>query len=95
VNAPSGEPRLLSGPAGRALTLLTVANLLGYLDRFVVSSLVESLRADLWLTDARLGWLMTGFVVVYMLASPVFEYTCVSRTNTFTGMPEASRRDSD
>jgi MFS family permease len=72
VNAPSGEPRLLSGPAGRALALLTVANLLGYLDRFVVSSLVESLRADLWLTDTRLGWLMTGFVVVYMLASPVF-----------------------
>lgn len=68
----AGERRLFSGPAGRALGILTAVNLLNYLDRFVVSALVESLRADLWLTDTRLGWLMTGFVVVYMLASPVF-----------------------
>jgi MFS family permease len=72
VTAPTGEPRLLSGPAGRALVLLTAVNLLNYLDRFVISALVESLRADLWLTDTRLGWLMTGFIVVYMLASPIF-----------------------
>jgi MFS family permease len=72
VTAPTGEPRLLHGPAGRALALLTAVNLLNYLDRFVVSALVESLRADLWLTDTRLGWLMTGFIVVYMLASPAF-----------------------
>jgi MFS family permease len=52
--------------------VLTAINLLNYLDRFVVSALVESLRADLWLTDTRLGWLMTGFIVVYMLASPLF-----------------------
>lgn len=68
------EPRLLSGPAGRALSILTAINLLNYLDRFVVSALVESLRADLRLTDARLGLLMTGFIVVYMLASPVFGF---------------------
>jgi MFS family permease len=72
VNPPPGESRLLSGPAGRVLAVLTLVNLLNYLDRFVVSALVESLRADLWLTDTRLGWLMTGFIVVYMLASPVF-----------------------
>jgi MFS family permease len=72
VNAPTGEPRLLSGPAGRALAILTAINLLNYLDRFVVSALFESLRADLWLTDARLGSLGTVFIVVYMLASPVF-----------------------
>ncbi len=72
MNPPPGELRLLSGPAGRVLAVLTLVNLLNYLDRFVVSALVESLRADLWLTDTRLGWLMTGFIVVYMLASPVF-----------------------
>lgn len=72
MNPPPGEPRLLSGPAGRVLAVLTLVNLLNYLDRFIVSALVESLRADLWLTDTRLGWLMTGFIVVYMLASPVF-----------------------
>jgi MFS family permease len=73
VNAPTtGEPRLLAGPAGGALAVLTAVNLLNYLDRYVVSALFESLRADLWLTDTRLGLLGTGFIVVYMLASPIF-----------------------
>jgi MFS family permease len=65
-------PRLLAGPAGRALAVLTAINLLNYLDRYVVSALFESLRADLWLTDTRLGLLGTGFIVVYMIASPFF-----------------------
>lgn len=69
-----GADRLLTGPAGRALLVLTLINLLNYLDRFVVSALVESLRADLWLTDTRLGWLMTSFTIVYALASPIFGY---------------------
>jgi len=72
---PQGEARrqrLLSGSAGQALLLLTGVNLLNYLDRFVVSALVESLRADFWLTDTRLGWLQPAFLVVYTVASPVF-----------------------
>jgi MFS family permease len=68
----AGAPRLLAGPAGRALAILTAVNLLNYLDRYVISALFESLRADLWLTDTRLGLLGTGFIVVYMLASPIF-----------------------
>jgi MFS transporter, Spinster family, sphingosine-1-phosphate transporter len=72
VNAPTaGEPRLHPGPARRALALLTAVNLVGYLDRYVIAALFESLRADLWLTDARLGFLGTGFVVLYVLASPL------------------------
>jgi MFS family permease len=75
VNGPPPHaPRasLLAGPAGRALGVLTAINLLNYLDRYVVSALFESLRADLWLTDTRLGFLATGFIVVYMVASPAF-----------------------
>ncbi len=72
MSSPPGADRLLSGPAGRALLVLTLINLFNYLDRFVVSALVESLRADLWLNDTRLGWLMTSFTIVYSLASPVF-----------------------
>jgi MFS transporter, Spinster family, sphingosine-1-phosphate transporter len=72
VTGAPGEKSLFSGPAGRTLLVLTFVNLFNYLDRFVISALVESLRADLWLSDTRLGWLMTGFVVVYALASPVF-----------------------
>ena len=55
------------------LFVLTLVNLFNYLDRFVVASLVESLkRSELHLTDAQLGWLATGFILVYMLTSPIF-----------------------
>ena len=70
--APAPGP-LPSGAAGRALVVLALVNLFNYLDRFVVSALAESLkRSPLALSDTQLGLLMTGFVVVYMLASPVF-----------------------
>ncbi len=64
----------LARRARNGLLILTFINLFNYLDRYVVSALVESLRKvpELELTDARAGLLMTGFVVVYMLASPVF-----------------------
>ena len=53
--------------------MLTLINLFNYLDRYVLSALVESLRrSELRLSDAQLGSLMTGFILVYMLASPVF-----------------------
>jgi predicted MFS family arabinose efflux permease len=56
-----------------ALAVLTLINLFNYLDRYVLSALVESLRrSELHLSDAQLGSLMTGFILVYMLASPVF-----------------------
>jgi MFS family permease len=59
--------------ARTALAVLTLINLFNYLDRYVVSSLVESLKASpLHLTDTQAGSLMTGFILVYMLASPIF-----------------------
>jgi len=60
-------------PARYALAVLTFVNLFNYLDRYVVSALVESLRrSELRLSDVQLGSLMTGFLVVYLAASPVF-----------------------
>ncbi len=59
--------------ARRALTILTLINLLNYLDRYVVAALVESLKkSELALTDTQAGLLATGFLVVYMIASPIF-----------------------
>jgi MFS transporter, Spinster family, sphingosine-1-phosphate transporter len=56
-----------------AVALLTLANLLNYLDRFIVPALVESLkRSEMKPNDAQLGLLATAFLIVYMLASPVF-----------------------
>ncbi len=61
------------GGARAALVVLTLLNLLNYLDRFVLASLVESLKAsELHLSDKQLGALATGFILVYMLTSPIF-----------------------
>ena len=54
------------------LFVLTFINLFNYLDRFVLSALVESIKADLGLSDAQIGWLHPGFVIVYMVAAPLF-----------------------
>ena len=59
----------------RALVVLTLINMFNYVDRYVVPPLFESLRRDPVMghpTDARLGWLMTAFLLVYMLTSPLF-----------------------
>lgn len=56
-----------------ALGVLTLVNLFNYLDRSVISALVESLKAsEMRLSDAQIGTLGTAFMVVYMVASPVF-----------------------
>ncbi|MBI1746232.1 MAG: MFS transporter [Acidobacteria bacterium] len=55
-----------------AVAILTGINLFNYLDRYIVASLSESLKRSLTLSDTQLGSLMSGFVIVYMLASPAF-----------------------
>src|SRR6476660_8847814 len=68
--APAADPMAV---ARLALAVLTLTNFFNYLDRYVVSALVESLkRSELRLSDAELGALATGFILVYMLASPLF-----------------------
>jgi MFS transporter, Spinster family, sphingosine-1-phosphate transporter len=63
----------LARSARLGLIVLTGMNLLNYLDRFIVSALVESLKAsELHLTDTQCGALGTAFMIVYMAASPVF-----------------------
>jgi MFS family permease len=47
-------------------------NLLNYLDRFVPSAVKDLFKEDLHLTDAQTSLPLTAFIVVYMLASPVF-----------------------
>lgn len=55
-----------------ALGVLTFINLFNYLDRWVVAALIESIKKDLHLSDTQLGFIATGFIVVYMLTSPFF-----------------------
>lgn len=55
-----------------ALLVLTAMNMLNYVDRWVPSAVKELFKKDLSLTDAQTAWPLTAFVLVYMLASPVF-----------------------
>jgi MFS family permease len=58
---------------GVGLAILSFINLFSYLDRYIVSGVLESLKhADLGLSDANLGSLMSAFLLVYMLTAPVF-----------------------
>lgn len=55
-----------------ALLVLTSMNLLNYIDRWVPSAVKELLKDDLKLTDAQTSWPLSAFIVVYMVASPLF-----------------------
>jgi MFS transporter, Spinster family, sphingosine-1-phosphate transporter len=55
-----------------ALGVLTAINLLNYLDRYVVSAIATPLKGAMGLSDTQLGWLMPAFMLVYMVAAPVF-----------------------
>jgi MFS family permease len=71
--APDAPAAVTARAARWGLAVLTLVNLFNYLDRFVVSALVESLKnSELHLSDAQLGLLATGFIIVYMLTSPIF-----------------------
>ena len=52
-----------------ALVLLAVINILNYLDRNVIFTLFEPIKADLGLSDAQLGWLGSAYILVFSLAA--------------------------
>ena len=63
--------------ARRGLVILTLINLFNYLDRYVLSALIETLKKDedkggLGLSNFEGGTLFTAFIVVYMLTSGIF-----------------------
>ena len=49
--------------------MLTLVNLLNYLDRNVVYAVFEPIKSDLKLSDAQLGWLGSAYIVVLSLAA--------------------------
>lgn len=71
--AESSTPQRLTPPgAGWAVFILTMMNLLNYIDRYVPSAVKDLFKVDLGLTDAQTSLPLSAFVIVYMLASPVF-----------------------
>ena len=66
-----------------ALAVLTLINLFNYLDRWIVAALAESMKhSELGLSDTQLGSLMTGFLIVYMIAAPLFGALGDTRSRT-------------
>jgi MFS family permease len=59
------------GTATAILVVLTAINFVNYLDRYVVSAVLEPMKIELQLGDGQAGLLATVFMVVYMLASPI------------------------
>ena len=54
-----------------ALALLSVGNLLNYLDRSIVFALFEPIKQELHVTDTQLGWLGSVYAIVFALGSLV------------------------
>ena len=55
-----------------AVVVLTAMNLLNYIDRYVPSAVKDLFKRDLGFTDLQTSLPFSAFVVVYMLASPLF-----------------------
>jgi MFS transporter, Spinster family, sphingosine-1-phosphate transporter len=56
------------------LALLTGLNLVNYLDRYVLASVVPPIKAELSLSDGEIGWLSSAFMIGYFATSPLFGY---------------------
>lgn len=70
IPAESGPAPGVTRPyAYYALGLLTVVNLVNYLERNAIFALFEPIKRDLSLTDAHLGWIGAVYVLVFSIAS--------------------------
>jgi MFS transporter, Spinster family, sphingosine-1-phosphate transporter len=68
---PASPP--VRGAAWAALAVLTLINLVNYIDRAVVPAVGESIKhSELHITDAEFGLLASAFLFVYMCAAPLF-----------------------
>ena len=71
----SSKSQLLFPQANRLLILFTVINLFNFLDRYVLSAVLEPIKADLGIkSDGDMGRLATAFMLGYFLTSPIFGY---------------------
>ncbi|TFH66331.1 MAG: MFS transporter [Gemmatimonadales bacterium] len=70
---------------GYALGLLTVINVVNYMERNAIFALFEPIKRDLVLSDAHLGWLASAYVLVFSLAAfPVGVLSDLSSRTTVT-----------
>ncbi|HEY0008304.1 MAG TPA: MFS transporter, partial [Tepidisphaeraceae bacterium] len=54
------------------LLLLVGLNLMNYVDRYNLPPVADPIRAEFGVSSQQIGWLATGFLIVYMITAPVF-----------------------
>jgi len=72
MHVASGESAVSVRQTRIALCLLTGMNLLNYVDRYVLSAVIEKVKVDIPMDDRQQGIALTAFIWVYMLTAPVF-----------------------
>src|SRR5262245_56653066 len=71
--AMADAPERLSYAYG-VLMILSLLNLLNYVDRFIFAALLPYIKQDTGYTDQQLGWVGSAFTIVYTVCSPAFGY---------------------
>jgi MFS family permease len=71
ADAAAGPDRPLPG-ARTALVLLLAINLFNYVDRYILAALEDPIRNEFGVSKAHMGWLVTAFLLTYMIISPLF-----------------------
>lgn len=62
----------MNSNARYTLVLFVLANLLNYMDRYVLAAVLNPIGQSLKLDDSQLGLLATVFLLMYMFAAPLF-----------------------
>ena len=62
-------PHITRAYSSYALGLLTLINVVNYMERNVIFALFEPIKRELHLTDAHLGWLGAAYVLVFSIAA--------------------------
>jgi MFS family permease len=63
---------LSRGAAYYGLAIVTLLNLLNYIDRYILAAVLPRMQSELSLTNSQAGLLATAFLVTYFIASPAF-----------------------
>jgi len=57
-----------------SLILLTLINLVNYLDRYILTAVAPLIQEEFSLSNFQIGSLMSAFMLGYMITSPIFGY---------------------
>src|SRR3990170_672594 len=67
------ESRALSRRAAYyGLAIVTLLNLLNYIDRMILAAVLPRVKSELGLSDFQLGLMANAFLIAYFATSPVF-----------------------